>query len=71
LTAAAQVAVDEQFGEGEWGTKSEKLRAVHTLAKRVGMMWERKGGRLQKPVETNQVWIDLNRLGVAAEEWRA
>jgi threonine aldolase len=36
LTAAAQVAVDEQFGEGERGTKSEKLRAVHTLAKRVG-----------------------------------
>jgi threonine aldolase len=34
LTAAAQVVVDEQLGEGEWGTKSEKLRAVHTLAKR-------------------------------------
>ncbi|KAG9570692.1 hypothetical protein KCU71_g5710, partial [Aureobasidium melanogenum] len=71
LSAAAQVAVDEQFGDGEWGTNSGNLRVVHELAKRVGMMWEHKGGKLQKPVETNQVWIDLTRLGVSADEWNS
>ena len=69
LTAAAQVAVDEQFGDGEWGSRSGKLREVHELAKRVGKMWELKGGKLQKPVETNQVWMNLDRFGVSAEEW--
>lgn len=69
LTAAAQVAVDEQFGDGEWGSKSGKLRVVHERAKRVGRMWEARGGRLQKPVQTNQVWLDLDGLGVTAEEW--
>ncbi|KEQ72956.1 hypothetical protein M436DRAFT_64122 [Aureobasidium namibiae CBS 147.97] len=71
LTAAAQVAVDEQFGDGEWGSRSGKLRNVHELAKRVGKMWELKGGKLQKPVETNQVWMNLDRFGVTAEEWDA
>jgi threonine aldolase len=69
LTAAAQIAVDEQFGEGEWGDKSGKLKIVHERAKRVGRMWEAKGGKLQKMVQTNQVWMDLDGPGVTAGEW--
>jgi threonine aldolase len=69
LTAAAQVAVDENFGDGEWGSKSGKLRVVHERAKRVGRMWEARGGKLQKMVQTNQVWMDLDGVGATAEEW--
>ncbi|KAK6000567.1 hypothetical protein QM012_003292 [Aureobasidium pullulans] len=71
LSAAAQIAVDEQFGDGEWGTSSGSLRIVHELAKSVGIMWERRGGKLKKPVETNQVWMDLTNLGVTADEWNS
>jgi threonine aldolase len=71
LAAAAQVAVAEQFGEGGWGSESEKLRLVHRKAKEVGKIWEEKGGRLKKPVETNQVWLDLQHLEVDAEEWNS
>jgi threonine aldolase len=42
---------------------------VHEKAKRVGKMWQDKGGRLTKDVETNQVWIDLKALGVEDEDW--
>lgn len=69
LAAAAQVAVEEQFGEGGWGSRSEKLRLVHKKAQEVGKLWEAKGGTLKIPVETNQVWIDLQQLGMDSEEW--
>jgi threonine aldolase len=68
LSAAARVAVEEQFGYGESG-QAGKLRWVHDKAKDVGQMWELKGGKLTKNVETNQVWIDLKVLGIEDEEW--
>lgn len=48
-------------------SESGRLRAVHELAKRVRKIWELKGGMLQKPVERNQVWIDLHQVEVTAE----
>ena len=66
LSAAAQVAVDEHFGTGAWGSTTARLRAVHEKAKAVARMWEDKRGKLQKPVQTNQVWMDLEALGVSA-----
>ena len=68
LSAAARVAVEEQFGPGDCG-QAGKLRRVHENAKEVGKMWQSKGGKLTKDVETNQVWIDLQTLGIQDEEW--
>jgi threonine aldolase len=68
LSAAARVAVEEQFGPGDGG-QAGKLRQVHESAKRVGRIWQDKGGKLTKDVETNQVWIDLKTLGVEDEDW--
>lgn len=68
LTAAARVAFEEQFGRGEHG-QATKLSRVHEMAKNVSNMWKSKGGRVTKDVETNQVWIDLNTLGITREEW--
>jgi len=65
LTAAARVAVEEQFGSGEWG-QTGKLRWVHERAKEVWRMWEARGRKLTKPVQTNQVWLDL---GLGPEEF--
>jgi threonine aldolase len=68
LSSAARVAVEEQFGHGEFG-QAGKLRRVHAKAKEVGQMWKCKGGQLDKDVETNQVWINLRALGIDNEEW--
>jgi threonine aldolase len=68
LSAAARVAVEEQFGPGDCG-QAGKLRRVHENAKEVGKMWQSKGGKLTKDIETNQVWIDLQALGIQDEEW--
>jgi threonine aldolase len=68
LSAAARVAVEDQFGPDDNG-QSGKLRRVHEKAKEVGQMWQNKGGKLTKDVETNQVWIDLQTLGIKDQEW--
>ncbi|KAL2817608.1 pyridoxal phosphate-dependent transferase [Aspergillus granulosus] len=68
LAAAAQFAVFEQFGVGPWGSQP-KLRAVHILATRVGEMWTELGGKLLREVETNQVWIDLEKAGIKIGTW--
>ncbi|KAL2869762.1 pyridoxal phosphate-dependent transferase [Aspergillus lucknowensis] len=68
LAAAAQFALFEQFGRGPWGSQG-KLRAVHALAKRVGDMWVELGGELLREVETNQVWLNLGKVGVDTERW--
>jgi threonine aldolase len=68
LSAAARVAVEDMFGPGDCG-KAVELRRVHAMAKDVGRIWESRGGRVTRPVETNQVWIDLHALGVKREEW--
>ena len=68
LSAAARVAVEEQFGSSDFG-QAGKLRRVHDNAKKVGEMWQSKGGKLTRDIETNQVWIDLQALGIEDEEW--
>jgi threonine aldolase len=68
ISSAARAAVAEQFGTGASGDGG-KLKWVHSKAKEIAKMWEHKGGELTKPVETNQVWLDLHRVGVETEEW--
>jgi len=62
IAAPARVAVDETFLGG-------KLAATHILARRVAEMWEGRGGKLQRPVETNMVWLDFATSSVSAEAW--
>ena len=60
VTASARVAVDETFLGG-------KLTATHHRAREIAEMWQDKGGRLAKAVETNMVWLDLERAGISTE----
>ncbi|KAF7591884.1 hypothetical protein BBP40_000929 [Aspergillus hancockii] len=69
LAAAAWYAVDEQFGSGVWGSR-DKLRLVHEQAKIVGSVWETRGGKLLRPVETNIVWLDLREAGIDRDRWQ-
>ncbi|KAL8731092.1 MAG: hypothetical protein Q9166_003620 [cf. Caloplaca sp. 2 TL-2023] len=62
IAAPARVAVDETFLGG-------KLAASHDTARRVGRMWEERGGRLEYRVESNMVWLDLAAAGVGDEEF--
>ncbi|KAI4116731.1 MAG: hypothetical protein LQ338_007666 [Usnochroma carphineum] len=64
IAAPARVAVDETFLGG-------RLRGSHEMARRVGEMWEAKGGKLGAggKVETNMVWFDLEASGVTVEEF--
>ncbi|GAM33945.1 hypothetical protein TCE0_013f01211 [Talaromyces pinophilus] len=67
ISAAARVAVEETFGpdpNGEGG----KLKNTHVNAKRVAEMWTSKGGKLENPVETNMVWLDLAASGLGMND---
>ncbi|KAL4748993.1 hypothetical protein BDW72DRAFT_214365 [Aspergillus terricola var. indicus] len=68
IAAAAQFAFLEQFGLGPCGSRG-KLRAVHLLAKQVGQMWVDLGGELLREVETNQVWVDLDKADITVDQW--
>lgn len=59
ITAAAQRAVDSNFLDG-----GRKLQRTHTIAKRIAEKWESLGGKLQHPVMTNMLWLDLESAGV-------
>ena len=61
IAAPAAVAVEETFFGGQ-------LVRSHEVARRVGKMWEERGGSLIRKVETNMVWIDLSAAG-RAEIW--
>lgn len=52
VAAPARVAVEETFLGG-------KLTKSHENAKRIQKMWVDLGGKLQYPVDTNMVWVDL------------
>jgi threonine aldolase len=52
VAAPARVAVEETFLGG-------KLTQSHENAKRIQKMWTDLGGKLQYPVDTNMVWVDL------------
>ncbi|KAJ6444960.1 putative transporter [Purpureocillium lavendulum] len=68
LASAARQALFENFGSGQLNTKSS-LKASHDIAKRIGRMWEDRGGKLLRPVETNMVWLDLRASGVGVSDW--
>ncbi|KAI9764640.1 MAG: hypothetical protein M1840_008137 [Geoglossum simile] len=67
ITAAARVAVDETFGLGPTG-EGGLLRGTHKKASLIAEKWVSRGGKLQKPVETNMVWLDLGPLGISTED---
>jgi threonine aldolase len=57
ISAAARVAVEETFLGG-------KLAQSHQNAKKVAQIWQDLGGKLQYPVETNMVWLDVEAAGM-------
>ncbi|KAI0996049.1 Aldolase [Podosphaera aphanis] len=63
LTAAARVALDENFGHGPWG-EGGRLKDTHNLAKRIAKTWTDLGGSLLQETETNMVWLDLTKAGI-------
>ena len=62
IAAPAKVAVEETFLGG-------KLANTHVMAKMIAGWWEERGGKLQRPVETNMVWLDLAASEVGEEEF--
>lgn len=62
IAGPATVAIQQTFLGG-------KLSGAHEKARRIARRWERLGGRLMLPTETNMVWLDLNAAGVSKEEW--
>ncbi|KAJ5117997.1 Aldolase vrtJ [Penicillium atrosanguineum] len=67
FAAAARVALDETFGTDNHG-QTGKLSATHAKAKRVEELWTSRGGKLQYPVHTNMVWLDLEASGVGPND---
>lgn len=57
IAAPARVAVEETFLGG-------KLKQSHENAKRIQKLWTDLGGKLEYPVDTNMVWVDLEAHGV-------
>lgn len=62
VSAPARVAVEETFLGG-------KLDAARERAREIARIWEDRGGKLQQPVETNMVWLDLEAAGCTAERF--
>lgn len=67
ISAAARVAVEETFGPDPHGQEG-KLRDTHAKARRVADLWTARGGKLQHPVHTNMVWLDLDASGVGPND---
>ncbi|XXG98756.1 ER-derived vesicles protein erv46 [Hypoxylon texense] len=68
VTAAARVAVDVTFGKGPNG-EGGLLRGTHATAKRVEKLWTDLGGKMEYPVETNMLWLDLASMGCTDERF--
>jgi threonine aldolase len=69
LSSACRVAVDEVFGPGVWGFRTGgQLRSTHEKAKRLGDTWMALGGKLERKVETNMLWLDLKDVGISSEQ---
>lgn len=62
LTAMAEVALDEVFLGGQ-------LSGANAHAKRLEGRWKALGGETTLPVDTNMVWLDLEKRGVSTESW--
>ncbi|CAL5867180.1 uncharacterized protein PFLUO_LOCUS1392 [Penicillium psychrofluorescens] len=67
IASAARVAVEETFGSDPSG-KDGKLKETHAKAKQIADMWTSRGGKLQHPVQTNMVWLDLEASGVGPND---
>ncbi|KAJ9252151.1 hypothetical protein DTO207G8_4984 [Paecilomyces variotii] len=70
ISAAARVAVEETFGPGPNG-EGGRLKDTHAKAKKVADAWTSRGGKLQKPVQTNMVWLDLEASGLGPNDLAA
>ncbi|OTA52554.1 hypothetical protein K449DRAFT_391338 [Hypoxylon sp. EC38] len=68
VTAAARVAVDVTFGKGPNG-EGGLLHDTHVTAKRVEKLWTDLGGKLEYPVQTNMVWLDLKSLNCTSSRF--
>ena len=62
LTAPARVAIDNVFLGG-------KLKAAQHKARLASDLWEKLGGKLQLPTETNMVWLDVEASGLTSDEF--
>ena len=63
LTAMADVAVTEVWERG-------RLQEANAYAQEVERLWKGLGGEVLLPVQTNTVWVDLEKRGVGEEVWR-
>ncbi|KAL4960902.1 threonine aldolase GLY1 [Aspergillus stella-maris] len=67
IAAAARVALDETFGPDAHGQQG-RLKDTHANAKYVADMWTKRGGKLQAPVHTNMVWLDIEASGIGPND---
>ncbi|KAJ5939617.1 L-allo-threonine aldolase [Penicillium verhagenii] len=67
ISAAARVAVEDNFGKGPNG-EGGRLRETHKKAKIIEKMWLDRGGTVSRPVETNMVVLDLSSSRITADE---
>ncbi|KAL2401270.1 Alanine racemase TOXG [Exophiala dermatitidis] len=69
ISSVSRAAVEANFGWDGRGSKAHQLRLSHRWARMLGEAWQRYGGRLTRPVETNIVWLDIKRAGYNAATW--
>lgn len=62
ISAPACVAVQETFLDGQ-------LAKSHETARKAARMWTDLGGKLDLPVDTNMLWLDLAGLGCSTEQF--
>lgn len=62
IAAPARVAVEETFLGG-------KLAQSHENAKKIQKIWIDLGGKVQYPVDTNMVWLDLDAHSIDADKF--
>ncbi|KAI9044321.1 threonine aldolase family protein [Aspergillus affinis] len=62
IAAPARAAIDDVFFGG-------KLEAAQDKARRASALWENLGGKLQRPTETNMVWLDFETSGVTRDDF--
>ncbi|KAJ5758809.1 Aromatic amino acid beta-eliminating lyase/threonine aldolase [Penicillium odoratum] len=67
FASAARIALDETFGTDPQG-KTGHLLATHIKAKHIADLWTSRGGKLEFPVHTNMVWLDLEASGVGPND---
>jgi threonine aldolase len=62
VAAPARVAVEETFLGG-------KLEQSHKNAKAIEKLWKDLGGKVQYPVDTNMVWLDIEAHNIPINTW--